>query len=62
MRLYRVHKNNCPMTCDEIVSYVWDEKAKQRGVEQPLKVKDHACDAFRYYCKTKIKPWRLKAS
>jgi len=62
MRLYRVHKHNCPMTCDEIVSYVWDEKAKQRGVEQPLKIKDHACDAFRYYCKTKIKSWRLKAS
>lgn len=59
-RLYRVHER-CMHTRQEITSYVWDEKARERGVEQPLKVKDHAPDAARYFCKTKIKPWRLAA-
>lgn len=57
-RLYRVHER-CMHTRQEITSYVWDEKARERGVEQPLKVKDHAPDAIRYFVKTKIKPWRL---
>lgn len=42
-----IHSN-----CGELVrcinSYVWDPKAKLRGVEKPLKRDDHACDALRY--------------
>jgi PBSX family phage terminase large subunit len=57
-RLYRVHER-CMNTRQEIASYVWDEKARERGAEQPVKVNDHACDAIRYFCKTMIKPWRL---
>lgn len=33
---------------DEMVAYVWDEKAAARGVEQPLKVDDHFPDMVRY--------------
>ena len=32
----------------EIEGYVWDEKASRRGEDEPLKVRDHACDAMRY--------------
>ncbi len=59
-KLYRVHER-CIHTRQEITSYVWDEKARLRGVEQPLKVKDHCPDALRYFVKTKIKPRRLAA-
>jgi phage terminase large subunit len=32
----------------ERFSYVWDEKAAQRGEDKPVKENDHACDAERY--------------
>lgn len=54
----RIHER-CKRLIDELQGYIWDEKAQQRGVEQPVKVKDHACDALRYYCKTMIPPRRL---
>lgn len=60
-RKIKVHRERCPKTRDEIISYVWDEKAAQRGEEKPVKQKDHTCDAVRYYVKTMIKPWRLAA-
>jgi len=31
---------------------VWDQKAKERGEEKPVKQKDHAMDAMRYLVKT----------
>lgn len=52
--LLRIHKK-CINLRNEISSYIWDEKAAERGVEQPLKVNDHAPDATRYYCKTIVK-------
>lgn len=54
----RVHEN-CINFRNEIGSYLWDEKAAQRGVEQPLKEHDHACDAVRYYVKTIIRAVRI---
>jgi phage terminase large subunit len=57
--LIRVHKDNCPNTLKEITSYVWDEKAAQRGEEKPVKVADHTADALRYGVKTIIKPFDL---
>lgn len=33
---------------NEIHSYVWDEKAQTRGIDQPKKQMDHALDAMRY--------------
>jgi len=49
----------CPCMLDDISAYVWDEKAKERGEEKPVKEHDHACDALRYFVKTIIKPRRL---
>lgn len=36
----------------EIESYIWDEKARLHGEEKPVKEKDHALDALRYFVKT----------
>lgn len=58
-RIYRVHADNCPNLRREINGYVWDPKAKFRGVEQPIKINDHAVDMMRYFIKTTIRPWRL---
>lgn len=54
----RVHER-CQRLIGELQGYIWDEKAALRGVEQPVKVNDHACDALRYFCKTIIHPRRL---
>ncbi|KZE79302.1 terminase [Paenibacillus elgii] len=60
-RKLRVHRRNCPNFLKERASYVWDEKAGQKGKEKPLKFADHAMDAVRYFVKTMIKPRRLAA-
>lgn len=49
----------CEKLIAELQGYIWDEKAQQRGIEQPVKVNDHACDALRYFCKTVVHPRRL---
>lgn len=48
----KINKNNCLMLKGELGGYVWDEKAQDRGVERPVKQKDHGCDAVRYWVKT----------
>ena len=45
----------------EIETYVWDDKAKQQGVEQPVKQNDHAMDACRYLIYTLTTRMRLDA-
>lgn len=42
----------CINTFKEFFSYVWDEKAIARGEDKPVKVKDHALDAVRYFVNT----------
>ena len=37
----------CKNLIQELEGYVWDEN------ENPVKENDHACDALRYFCKTK---------
>lgn len=44
----------CVNTIKEFASYVWDEKAAQRGEDKPLKEHDHAMDAVRYFVYTII--------
>jgi PBSX family phage terminase large subunit len=39
---------DCPILIEKIQSYVWDEKAQAVGIDKPVKVDDHPCDAFRY--------------
>lgn len=43
-----VDRNNCPSLCAEFASYVWDEKAGEKGEDKPKKENDHALDALRY--------------
>lgn len=42
-----VHRS-CKNLLREFASYVWDEKAAQRGEDKPVKQFDHALDAIRY--------------
>ena len=52
---YKINRNNCKMTLEEIGGYVWDEKARQRGEEKPVKLNDHAMDAKRYFINTMMR-------
>lgn len=45
----------CKNTILEFHSYIWDEKAAERGEDKPVKTKDHAMDAVRYFCYTVIR-------
>ena len=57
--LVRFCRQTVPKTIQEMQSYAWDPKAAQRGEEKPLKIHDHAPDAFRYFAKNEIPYWRL---
>lgn len=39
----------CKSLISEMQGYVWDDSS---GVDKPVKVNDHACDALRYFVKT----------
>lgn len=56
--LLRVHKTRCTGLIAELQSYVWDDKAAERGEDKPVKQKDHGPDALRYYCYTVLPKWR----
>jgi PBSX family phage terminase large subunit len=45
-----IHES-CTHLISELQNYVWDEKARERGLEAPLKQNDHAPDALRYACR-----------
>ncbi len=57
-RQVKAERNHCPCLLREIQSYVWDDKARLRGEERPLKERDHAMDALRYLCHTKTNRFR----
>lgn len=44
--------SKCINTIKEFASYVWDEKASERGEDKPVKEHDHCMDAVRYFCYT----------
>jgi PBSX family phage terminase large subunit len=62
LKLIRVHKTKCRYFQQEVTGYIWDEKASDKGKEQPVKQFDHCMDAARYVIKTQIKQWRLERS
>ena len=37
---------------DVKTSYIWDEKAQEKGEDKPVKQNDHALDALRYLLQT----------
>lgn len=43
----KIHAN-CEQLIREFPSYVWDEKAQERGEDKPMKAHDHSLDALRY--------------
>lgn len=49
-----IHES-CVNTIMEFASYVWDEKACERGEDKPVKQHDHCMDALRYFCYTIIR-------
>ncbi len=49
----------CVKTIGEHRGYVWDEKARVRGEEKPVKDLDHAVDSLRYCVATVLKRARL---
>ena len=55
-----VHER-CKGLLNEFHSYVWDEKAAQRGEEKPVKMQDHGMDAMRYYVHTVLPEWGYTA-
>ena len=52
-----IHRR-CKGLIKELKSYVWDEKAAQRGEEKPVKMQDHGPDSLRYYVYTVLPEWR----
>lgn len=47
-----VFASSCKETIKEFASYVWDEKALERGEDKPTKQHDHCLDACRYFVST----------
>lgn len=47
-----IFSDSCKETLKEFASYVWDEKACERGEDAPVKANDHCMDAIRYFCYT----------
>lgn len=42
-----VHES-CEVTQNQLSSYVWNQKAQDKGEDEPVKKDDHTCDAARY--------------
>ena len=61
-RQVKAERNRCPCLLREMQSYVWDDRARRRGEERPLKERDHAMDALRYLCHTKTGRFRRMRS
>jgi PBSX family phage terminase large subunit len=57
MDMFRVHKR-CVNVSRELNSYVWDEKAQERGEDKPIKQNDHCLDSIRYIVNSTAKLWR----
>ncbi len=51
---------SCKDTIQEFGGYVWDPKAQQKGIDQPLKQNDHAMDRNRYFIYSKFSRPQLK--
>lgn len=45
----------CKETIKEFSSYIWDEKALERGEDKPTKQHDHCMDAVRYFAYTIVR-------
>lgn len=46
---------DCKETIKEFNSYIWDDKALERGEDKPIKQHDHCMDAVRYFAYTVVR-------
>lgn len=53
-----VNRRKCPGLIGELQSYVWDDKAAEKGEEKPVKQLDHGPDAIRYKVNS-LPNWRI---
>lgn len=53
----RIHQS-CKGLLDELPGYSWDDKKALLGLDVPIKVADHSCDALRYGIHTTQPIWR----
>ena len=64
--LFYQHKLHIHRQCTgliaELKSYVWDDKANEKGEEKPVKMQDHGPDCVRYYTNTVLPAWRKTAA
>ena len=51
--------DRCVRLIDEMGTYMWDDKAAQRGDEKPIKQQDHSEDALRYFVNY-LPEWRFE--
>lgn len=54
-----VNGSRCMGLIDELGTYMWDDKAAQRGEEKPVKQQDHGPDALRYFVNY-LPDWRFE--
>jgi hypothetical protein len=47
-----LYNDCCKETFREFSSYIWDEKAADRGEDKPVKANDHCLDGDRYFVYT----------
>ncbi|WP_322544431.1 phage terminase large subunit [Rhodococcoides fascians] len=52
-----IHES-CTELITEIQSYAWDPKAAEKGIDEPVKLDDHAVDALRYAILTSRPMWQ----
>lgn len=55
--LLKVH-TSCRHLLDEIPGYSWDDKAAEKGLDEPIKAADHGIDAARYAIHSTRSMWR----
>lgn len=44
---FKINSDNCPVCLEQIQSYIYDPKARERGESKPLKRGDHGPDMIR---------------
>lgn len=49
---------SCIALQEELPGYSWDPKASEKGLDQPIKENDHACDDLRYSVASTENLWR----
>lgn len=58
LKKLRINRS-CTNGIREMMTYSWNEKKAEAGIEEPLKEHDHWPDALRYYIQTLIDNYRL---